>query len=75
MSWLRILLAALVLGSAWPAMAVQPDEILPDPAMENRAREVSRELRCMVCQNQSIDDSRAAGARPAAARAGTPKGR
>jgi cytochrome c-type biogenesis protein CcmH len=63
MSWLRILLAALVLGSAWPAMAVQPDEILPDSAMENRAREVSRELRCMVCQNQSIDDSDAPLAR------------
>ena len=35
---------------------MQPDEILPDPALETRARDLSRELRCMVCQNQSIDD-------------------
>ena len=35
---------------------MQPDEILPDAALEQRARELSRELRCMVCQNQSIDD-------------------
>ena len=63
MSWLRILLAALVFGAAWPAMAVQPDEILPDPAMETRARDISREVRCMVCQNQSIDDSDAPLAR------------
>ena len=40
-----------------PALAVQPDEMLPDPALEARARALSRELRCMVCQNQSIDDS------------------
>jgi len=46
-----------------PVHAVQPDEILPDPAMEQRARELSRELRCMVCQNQSIDDSDAPLAR------------
>jgi cytochrome c-type biogenesis protein CcmH len=38
-------------------MAVQPDEILKDPALEARARTLSQELRCMVCQNQSIDDS------------------
>ena len=43
--------------------AVQPDEILPDPALEARARDLSRELRCMVCQNQSIDDSDAPLAR------------
>ena len=43
--------------------AVQPDEILPDPALEARARTLSRELRCMVCQNQSIDDSDAPLAR------------
>jgi cytochrome c-type biogenesis protein CcmH len=42
---------------------VQPDEIMPDPAKESRARELSRELRCMVCQNQSIDDSEAPLAR------------
>jgi cytochrome c-type biogenesis protein CcmH len=46
-----------------PALAVQPDEILVDPALEARARALSRELRCMVCQNQSIDDSDAPLAR------------
>jgi cytochrome c-type biogenesis protein CcmH len=50
---LFILLAALAL----PALAVTPDEILKDPALEARARHLSQELRCMVCQNQSIDDS------------------
>ena len=40
-----------------PALAVQPDEILQDPVLEARARDLSHELRCMVCQNQSIDDS------------------
>ena len=45
------------------AHAVQPDEIMSDPAMESRARDLSRELRCMVCQNQSIDDSDAPLAR------------
>src|SRR6202023_333143 len=46
-----------------PAAAVQPDEILKDPALEGRARALSRDLRCMVCQNQSIDDSDAPLAR------------
>jgi cytochrome c-type biogenesis protein CcmH len=46
---------ALLLGA--PAFAVQPDEILKDPVLESRARTLSQELRCMVCQNQSIDDS------------------
>jgi len=45
------------------ARAVQPDEIMADPVKEARARELSRELRCMVCQNQSIDDSEAPLAR------------
>ena len=53
--------AALLRGA--PALAVQPDEILADPALEARARDLSRELRCMVCQNQSIDDSDAPLAR------------
>ena len=55
-----LLLAAF---SAPAAYAVQPDEIMTDPAKETRARELSRELRCMVCQNQSIDDSDAPLAR------------
>jgi cytochrome c-type biogenesis protein CcmH len=46
-----------------PAFAVQPDEIMSDSAKESRARDLSRELRCMVCQNQSIDDSEAPLAR------------
>ena len=46
-----------------PARAVQPDEILKDPALEARARHLSQELRCLVCQNQSIDDSNAELAR------------
>ncbi len=49
---LGVLLAAL----AGPAFAVQPDEVMKDPALEARARALSGELRCMVCQNQSIDD-------------------
>jgi cytochrome c-type biogenesis protein CcmH len=53
---LAIVLFALALSSA-AALAVQPDEILKDPALESRARALSQELRCMVCQNQSIDDS------------------
>ena len=62
-AWLRSLALACVLLFASAAGAVQPDEILPDPALEARARELSRELRCMVCQNQSIDDSDAPLAR------------
>jgi len=49
------LIFALVL--AVPAGAVQPDEVLDNPQLESRAREISKELRCLVCQNQSIDDS------------------
>ncbi|HWK65470.1 MAG TPA: cytochrome c-type biogenesis protein [Rhizobiaceae bacterium] len=51
------LVVALFSGPA--AWAVQPDEVLKDPALEARARNLSAELRCMVCQNQSIDDSNA----------------
>jgi cytochrome c-type biogenesis protein CcmH len=53
----------LVLQFATAAVAVQPDEMLADPNLEARARNLSRELRCMVCQNQSIDDSEAPLAR------------
>jgi cytochrome c-type biogenesis protein CcmH len=60
---LRLLICLFALG--WPALAaaVQPDEVLRDAALETRARVLSRELRCMVCQNQSIDDSDAPLAR------------
>jgi len=55
----HLALCALLLGLsvATPALAVNPDEMLKDPAQEARARELGRELRCLVCQNQSIDDS------------------
>lgn len=61
----RILAMLVVLLTLAPtlALAVQPDEIMADPAKEARARALSRELRCMVCQNQSIDDSDAPLAR------------
>ncbi|MCX8998446.1 cytochrome c-type biogenesis protein CcmH [Rhizobiaceae bacterium BDR2-2] len=58
---LFLALALLFAGS--PALAVNPDEILSDPALEARARALSANLRCMVCQNQSIDDSNAELAR------------
>lgn len=51
--------AAVAFTMAAPARAVQPDEMLPDPRLEQRARALSQHLRCMVCQNQSIDDSEA----------------
>jgi cytochrome c-type biogenesis protein CcmH len=63
---MRRLVAAVLLGLALAAapagpaaFAYQPDEVLADPALESRARDLSAELRCMVCQNQSIDDSNA----------------
>jgi cytochrome c-type biogenesis protein CcmH len=49
----------LLLLNAWPLLAVESKEMLTDPALEARARNLSKELRCMVCQNQSIDDSEA----------------
>jgi cytochrome c-type biogenesis protein CcmH len=55
--------ALAVMAGSPVAYAVQPDEIMSDPAKESRARDLSRELRCMVCQNQSIDDSEAPLAR------------
>lgn len=55
MTWLRSLLLTLCL--VLPATALSPDEVLPDAALEQRARDISAGLRCLVCQNQSIDDS------------------
>jgi cytochrome c-type biogenesis protein CcmH len=63
MKLLRHALVVLALLSPAAAWAVQPDEVLSDPALEARARVLSKELRCMVCQNQSIDDSAAPLAR------------
>lgn len=59
MTRLRLILAALLL--AWPtaALPVQPDEILDDPVLEQRARDLSAGLRCLVCRNESIDESNA----------------
>ncbi len=66
-SRIRILLGAfailLPVLAAAPALAVNPDEMLSNPVLEERAREISKELRCLVCQNQSIDDSDAELAR------------
>ncbi|MEJ2375923.1 MAG: cytochrome c-type biogenesis protein CcmH [Pseudolabrys sp.] len=57
----RLALIAFLLAALAPslALAVTPDEMLKDPALEARARAISRELRCLVCQNQDIDDSEA----------------
>jgi cytochrome c-type biogenesis protein CcmH len=52
----QVALALLLLGGV-PARAVQPDEVLKDAALERRARDISAGLRCLVCQNQSIDES------------------
>ncbi len=54
-----ILLFVTLLSLAAPAFAVEPGEMLSDPALEVRARALSKALRCMVCQNESIDDSSA----------------
>jgi cytochrome c-type biogenesis protein CcmH len=53
---LALLIALVASSSAW---AVEPNEMLADPVLEARARTISKELRCMVCQNESIDDSQA----------------
>ncbi len=55
----KLLIALFLLLTPIPAFAVNPDEVLSDPALEHRARQISAQLRCMVCQNQSIDDSNA----------------
>ncbi len=62
----RIRIAISLVLSLWmavPALAVQPDEVLKDPVLEERARHISAGLRCLVCQNQSIDESDASVAR------------
>ncbi|WP_323717524.1 cytochrome c-type biogenesis protein [Paracoccus aminovorans] len=56
---MRALILALTLLIALPALAVQPDEVLSDPALEARAREISKVLRCPVCQGETIDESNA----------------
>ena len=55
----RLTIALCLSLLATPVLAVQPDEILPDPALEARAREISKLLRCPVCQGENIDDSNA----------------
>ena len=52
-----VICLTILLAIANPAYAVEPDEVLADPVLEARARTISRELRCVVCQSQSIDDS------------------
>jgi cytochrome c-type biogenesis protein CcmH len=54
---MRVLCAVLILIFAAPAFAVEPAERLADPALEARARSIGAELRCLVCQNESIDES------------------
>lgn len=58
----RLLISALIVAAS-AAGAVEPDELLADPALEARARSISREIRCVVCQSESIDDSNAPLAR------------
>lgn len=59
----HLFFAVLLLIVPFTALAVEPDEVLEDPVLEARAREISKGLRCLVCQNQSIDDSDAGLAR------------
>src|SRR5262249_59357839 len=58
-----LVISLLTLLTMSTAIAVEPDEIISDPALEARARALSKEIRCMVCQNQSIDESEAPLAR------------
>ncbi len=58
-----VIIMLLVALAPIPAAAVNPSEVLADPVLEARAREISKDLRCLVCQNQSIDDSDASLAR------------
>jgi cytochrome c-type biogenesis protein CcmH len=57
--YLHALILVFVLAWSFPVRAVQPDEMLSDPKLEARARAISQELRCLVCQNESIDESEA----------------
>ena len=57
MTYLRACAVLIALAAAAPAWAVQPDEMLSNPVLEARARAISKDLRCMVCQNESIDES------------------
>jgi cytochrome c-type biogenesis protein CcmH len=59
MSMRKFLLVLTIWLMAVPAMAVEPDEILDDPVLEERARDLSKDLRCLVCRNESIDESNA----------------
>jgi cytochrome c-type biogenesis protein CcmH len=63
MSMRRLLLALVFCLAPLAAGAIQPDEVLADPEQEARAREITRELRCVVCQGESIDESNASIAR------------
>ncbi|WP_122073815.1 cytochrome c-type biogenesis protein [Pseudophaeobacter sp. EL27] len=61
-NWTSAIALALFAGVAtlpMPAVAVQPDEVLSDPALESRARDLSQDLRCLVCRNENIDESNA----------------
>jgi len=57
--YLHAVMLVLALTWSFPVRAVQPDEMLPDPKLEARARAISQQLRCLVCQNESIDESEA----------------
>jgi cytochrome c-type biogenesis protein CcmH len=63
MTGLRSLILCAALAFALPSMAVQPDEVLADPVLESRARDISKLLRCPVCQGENIDESNAPVAR------------
>lgn len=60
---IRAIVISLAVALATPALAVQPDEVLDDPVLEERARDISGGLRCVVCRNESIDESNAQVAR------------
>lgn len=57
--WAKLVFAVMILALPVAAPAVQPDEILDDPVLEQRARDLSAGLRCLVCRNESIDESNA----------------